>query len=280
MLRRASIFILALGFAMPAAAQDKETRLPENTIDCKQFKKTGPEEWMEAGTAVFDLGKIPDINLTNQPVKPRSFKFGGIDLYPVLEAKCGAPAYFAQGKTDLANGNYDSALANFDRAIRLNPNNAEAYDSRGEVYASKGDYTRAIADYNEALRLDLRLESAANHRTAAAEKLAKETGSATPAEPEVKLAGAVVRPEKEPEPKGTELAAAKIPEHTSGDPQVNKDQNISITKDQSASLKSASENGACRDARAQKCKTKRHNSANRGGRFYDDLARMLHIRGF
>ena len=89
MLRQILIFISAIGFWMPAVAQDKVPALPKNTVDCKQFKKTGPKEWIEVGTAVFDLGGIKDINLTDQPVTPGYFKFGGIDLYPVLEGKCG-----------------------------------------------------------------------------------------------------------------------------------------------------------------------------------------------
>jgi hypothetical protein len=92
MLRQALIFISAIGFSAPAIAQDKETTLPKNTIDCRQFKKTGAQQWMEVGTAVFDLGDTADINLTDQPVTPGYFKFGGIELYPVLEAKCGALA--------------------------------------------------------------------------------------------------------------------------------------------------------------------------------------------
>jgi hypothetical protein len=92
MLRQALIFISAIGFSAPAIAQDKETTLPKNTIDCRQFKKTGSQQWMEVGTAVFDLGDITDINLTDQPVTPGYFRFGGIELYPVLEAKCGVPA--------------------------------------------------------------------------------------------------------------------------------------------------------------------------------------------
>ena len=259
---------------MPAAAQDKEARLPENTIDCKQFKKTGPQEWIEVETAVFDLGKITDINLTNQPVKPRSFKFGGVDLYPVLEGKCGAALYFDQGKADQSKGDNDSALTNFDQAILLNPNNAEAYDSRGEVYASKGDYARAMADYNEALRLDQKLESAAKHRTIVAEKLTKEHGLDVPAEPQVKLEVAVATPEKQAEPNGRELTSAKIPEPT------DRDQHIPVPKDTSASSKSPPESGACRDGQTQKCRTKRRNSAKRERRFYDDLLHMLHVRGY
>ncbi|MGA9265471.1 MAG: hypothetical protein WBV79_03330, partial [Rhodomicrobium sp.] len=70
MLRQALIFISAIGFSAPAIAQDKETTLPKNTIDCRQFKKTGAQQWMEVGTAVFDLGDTADINLTDQPVTP------------------------------------------------------------------------------------------------------------------------------------------------------------------------------------------------------------------
>ena len=92
MFRQVLIFISAVGFSMPVVAQDKAPPLPKNTVDCKQFKKTGPKEWIEVGTAVFDLGEIQDINLTDQPVTPGYFKFGGIDLYPVLEGKCSVPA--------------------------------------------------------------------------------------------------------------------------------------------------------------------------------------------
>jgi hypothetical protein len=89
MFKTAAIFLSIVGSTFPAIAQDKAPKLPENTIDCKQFKKTGPQEWIEVGTAVFDLGEIKDIHLTDQPVIPRYFKFGGIDLYPVVEQKCG-----------------------------------------------------------------------------------------------------------------------------------------------------------------------------------------------
>jgi hypothetical protein len=89
MFKQVLIFISAIGFSMPAVAQDKVSTLPKNTIDCKQFKRTGPKEWIEVGTAVFDLGSIKDITLTDQPVTPGYFKFGGLDLYPVLEGKCG-----------------------------------------------------------------------------------------------------------------------------------------------------------------------------------------------
>lgn len=92
MFRTAAMLVCVTAFALPAIAQNKEPGLPENTIDCKQFQKTGPQQWIEVGTAVFDLGHTKDINLTNQPVTPRYFRFGGFDLYTVVEQKCGAAA--------------------------------------------------------------------------------------------------------------------------------------------------------------------------------------------
>jgi lipoprotein NlpI len=47
---------------------------------------------------------------------------------------------------------YDRALASYDEAIRLDPDNAQFFDSRGNVHYDRADYDRAIADYDEAIR--------------------------------------------------------------------------------------------------------------------------------
>jgi tetratricopeptide (TPR) repeat protein len=49
---------------------------------------------------------------------------------------------------------YDSAIAEYTEAIRLNPDYATAFNNRGHVYNRKGDYDHAIADYTEAIRLN------------------------------------------------------------------------------------------------------------------------------
>ena len=285
MFRALLIFGSLLGLSMPAAAQDKEGKLPENTIDCKQFKKSGPREWIEVGTAVFDLGKVRDINLTDQPVTPGYFKFGGIELYAVLDGKCGAAGYVSQGRKDQAGGDLDSALANFNQAIRLDPKLAEAYDNRGSIYDGKGDYARAIADYDEALKLDPKLESATNHRATSQEKLAKASASNTPAEPQITLeqAGAVLKqgldaspdasktvqtPEQTSQEQASKQASqehipeqmsqAQVPEQASQEQvpeqmsqeqapeQASQEQAAPTPDNKSVSLKIQSEDGACR----------------------------------
>ena len=49
---------------------------------------------------------------------------------------------------------YDHALADFTTAVQLNPKDAAAYGQRGLVYLARKDYDRAIADFNNAIRFD------------------------------------------------------------------------------------------------------------------------------
>ena len=53
-----------------------------------------------------------------------------------------------------AKQEYNKALADFNKAIRLDPKDAFAFNNRGQVWRAKQEYEKAIADYNEVLRLD------------------------------------------------------------------------------------------------------------------------------
>jgi tetratricopeptide (TPR) repeat protein len=55
--------------------------------------------------------------------------------------------------------NFDQAIADATQAIRLDSNKAEYYDTRGWAYLGKGDYNKAIDDFNRALRIDSSMES-------------------------------------------------------------------------------------------------------------------------
>ena len=45
------------------------------------------------------------------------------------------------------------AMADYDAAIKLDPEYPLAFNNRGAAFRDRGDYDRAIADYSEAIKL-------------------------------------------------------------------------------------------------------------------------------
>lgn len=63
-------------------------------------------------------------------------------------------AWYARGIIYAAQGNLENAIADYDEAIRLNPEDANAYNNRGFEKYRLGNIEGAITDYDEAIRLD------------------------------------------------------------------------------------------------------------------------------
>ena len=51
-------------------------------------------------------------------------------------------------------GAFDCAIADYTKAIALDPNFAAAYSDRGIAYYMKGDKDQTIADFRKALEID------------------------------------------------------------------------------------------------------------------------------
>ncbi len=65
-----------------------------------------------------------------------------------------AKAYYNRGLAYYYKKDYDRTIADYNQALKLDPSSADAYYNRGLAYHYKKDYDRAIADYNQALKLD------------------------------------------------------------------------------------------------------------------------------
>jgi lipoprotein NlpI len=66
----------------------------------------------------------------------------------------GSSQAFDEGVQASQVGDWDAAMAHFDRAIALDPKYIEAYERRAYAKEKKGDADGAIADYSQAMDLD------------------------------------------------------------------------------------------------------------------------------
>jgi lipoprotein NlpI len=75
-----------------------------------------------------------------------------------------AETYMNRGVEWRHKGDNDRAMADYDEAIRLNPNDAMTYNDRANIWADKGDLSHAIADYDQAIRLNPNYAKAYSNR--------------------------------------------------------------------------------------------------------------------
>lgn len=122
-MRILAIVLLAMGFGASAS-------LPGQTRDenWKRCTDPGPDLSIEACTALIQSGQETIENLS--------------------------AAFYNRGNAYRHKDELDRAIHDYDRALELNPGNANALDNRGVAYTLKGDYAHAISDFDDALRFN------------------------------------------------------------------------------------------------------------------------------
>ncbi len=80
-------------------------------------------------------------------------------------------AYYNRGNAYGKLGNYQRAIKDYDRDIKLDLQDEQAYVNRGVTYEKLGNYQLAIEDFNKAIELDLQDEQAYVNRGATYKKL-------------------------------------------------------------------------------------------------------------
>lgn len=68
--------------------------------------------------------------------------------------------YIWRGNTWYNRKNYDNAIADYNKAIEINPNYALAFYNRGFAWVGKEEYNKAIEDYRKAIEIDSNYASA------------------------------------------------------------------------------------------------------------------------
>jgi tetratricopeptide (TPR) repeat protein len=98
------------------------------------------------------------LKIENIPHLPNQFLFSRPDTNFLNSALSldpkDAPTYAIRGFVWYKKGEYDKAIADYDKAIDLDPKHSLNYADRGLVWSEKGQYNKAIADYDKAIDLD------------------------------------------------------------------------------------------------------------------------------
>jgi tetratricopeptide (TPR) repeat protein len=89
------------------------------------------------------------------------------DADRAIKLKPGADAYRVRGAADAHAGRQDLALANFGHALELDPKDAQAYLARGAIFFGKAAYDRAIQDFDQAIASAPKLAAAFQYRALA-----------------------------------------------------------------------------------------------------------------
>ncbi|HBR20981.1 MAG TPA: hypothetical protein DD713_00185 [Nitrospiraceae bacterium] len=82
-----------------------------------------------------------------------------------------AEAYAGRGLAYVESGNYQQAINDYNKTIQLNPQFAGAYYKRGVAYSELGKYQEAISDFTNAIELNPQLADAYFYRGGAYDKL-------------------------------------------------------------------------------------------------------------
>jgi len=91
-------------------------------------------------------------------------------LEVVTVSACDTRMLLARGDDLTAQGDVDTAIANYDAALNLDPAFVEALNGRGQAWRGKGDRRRALTDFDAALKLQPDFEPArANRKSLALE---------------------------------------------------------------------------------------------------------------
>ncbi len=75
-----------------------------------------------------------------------------------------ADAYFESGNVHFKKGEYDRAIADYNRALDINSRHTDAYYHRGYIYHLKGEYDKALSDYNHAIEINAKYSQVYHNR--------------------------------------------------------------------------------------------------------------------
>jgi TonB family protein len=165
----------------------------------KELRTAGANDALVA--AIREKGPAVKVSATPQPK---------IEAQPVSTPKPPDFAFYQnRANANFVMGEYDTAIADYNKAIELNSKEPSVYFSRGLAHFNKLSYTPAIADFDKVIELDPKEAMAYFKRGNALEKLGSFEKALTDYQKAVEL-----DPENEPAKAALQKLQAVLPKPT------------------------------------------------------------------
>ena len=111
---------------------------------------TDPQQLLAAGQAAQDQGRFEEAIRT----------YNRVIALSANQSRTAAIANLRIGNAYMAQGKFGNAQVAFERAVTLNPTDAEAYNNLGEALGELKQYPRALEAFNKAISLDVKTHAA------------------------------------------------------------------------------------------------------------------------
>jgi tetratricopeptide (TPR) repeat protein len=162
-MRKALPFFTAVLLAgLSASAVNAQSSADTEICTADDKSATSPEQRIAACTTLVEVFKDQPKELAGVLVHRGAvyyfinrmpLAFADLDRAIALDPT-NANALRERSNAHRTAGRLDRALTDANEAIRLAPDDAKMFDNRGNVFNNNRQYDRAIEDYNEAIRLD------------------------------------------------------------------------------------------------------------------------------
>ena len=123
--------------------------------------RRGPEARQKRWKAAAYYNRGNDKGALNRHQEAIADYDKALQIDPQLAAAC-----YNRGNAKGVLGRHEEAIADYDKALQIDPQLAAAYCNRGHVKGLLGRHEEAIADYDKALQIDPQLATAYYSREA------------------------------------------------------------------------------------------------------------------
>ncbi|HEY9753170.1 MAG TPA: tetratricopeptide repeat protein, partial [Coleofasciculaceae cyanobacterium] len=141
--------------AASASSQDapRGSALPPETLPSASWKRSRANNLKGLIIPAMILATVGGVVAATIPYWGSRFFSQPIDPTQVMTESVEMQTSLRQANSLMQRGQYDEAIAAYNKALQINPNSAEAYIQRGVAYHRKGDLSAARRDNDRAIEL-------------------------------------------------------------------------------------------------------------------------------